>query len=149
MNLSAHFTLAELTASATAAKHGIDNTPTPEVLENLTDLAQCLENVREVLGHPIQITSGYRSPALNSHPEIGGAVNSAHATGQAADFIAPGFGSPLAICQRLQPLMRDLGIDQLIHEHFGHGSWVHLGIAESPRYMAMTIDHSGMRYGFA
>jgi hypothetical protein len=42
--------------------------------------------------------------------------------------------------------MRELGIDQLIHEF---NTWVHLGLsAGEPRHMALTIDNRGTHHGF-
>ena len=60
MNLSAHFTLAELTVSDAAARLDIDNTPNEVITGNLRKLAITLEQVRELLGKPIRINSGYR-----------------------------------------------------------------------------------------
>lgn len=139
--LTEHFTLAELTATS----HGANPT-TPEVEANLRRLAEVMERVRVLLdNHPITITSGYRSPPVNA--AVGGASNSAHLTGLACDFVCPGFGTPLDICRRLEPHMKDLGIDQLIWEF---ERWVHLGLsATDPRMMALTIDHGGTRHGFA
>ena len=64
--LTPHFKLREFTESATAKKHGIDNRPTPEVVENLRRLCtHTLEPLREKLGLPIIITSGFRTKELN------------------------------------------------------------------------------------
>lgn len=93
--ISRHFTLEELTFSQTASRKGIDNKPPLEVVTHLTRLAYCMEQVRALLGGPVRITSGYRSQALNA--AIGGAKNSAHMNGYAADFVCPSFGSPLEI----------------------------------------------------
>lgn len=149
MRIAPHFLLSEFTTSTTAAQLGIDNHPIPEILENIMVLANTLEKVRKVLGHPIVITSGYRCPPLNK--AVGGVDTSMHMQGCAADFICPGYGSPLQICKTLEPHMQEFGIDQLIHEF---GSWVHLGIVNlhnhtDPRHMALTIDARGTRIGFA
>ena len=65
MQLSGHFSLKELTQSQTALRKGIDNTPTPEHIENLTDLClQILEPTRRNFGKPMVIPSGFRSEAL-------------------------------------------------------------------------------------
>ena len=81
-----HFAELEFIESATARKYGIDNRPTPEVVANLKRLCEnTLEPLREALGLPVVITSGYRCKALNdiithhSH-------TSQHLYGQAADF---------------------------------------------------------------
>jgi hypothetical protein len=140
MNLSPHFTLAEFTVSETAARYGIDNTPSPEIIEALKKTAALLEEVRALLGQPIVITSGYRCQALNT--QIGGALNSAHMTGQAADFLCPGFGPPLAVCDAISASA--IRYDQLIYEF---ASWTHLAWADTNRMMALTIDRTGTRSG--
>ena len=147
--LTPHFTLEEFTDSQTAARRGIHNVPTANSQErkNLQRTAEIMELVRTILGgKPILISSGYRSQWLNS--AVGGSKNSAHTHGLAVDFSCPGFGAPLQICEALDPHMRELGIDQLIHEY---KAWVHLGLSDSdePRHMAMTIDTKGARSGFA
>ena len=43
MKLSGHFSLKELTKSQTATRKGIDNTPSPEHIDNLTSL--CLQRI--------------------------------------------------------------------------------------------------------
>ena len=90
ISLSPHFLLKEFVASKTAESHGIDNTPPEKAVENLQALCvHTLEPLREALGHPIIITSGYRCKELNnilSHSSR----NSQHMTGQAADFVVQG-----------------------------------------------------------
>lgn len=124
MRLSPHFTLEELTVSQEADRRGLDNDPPQDVIDNLYWLAQQLEIVRADLGgHAIVVLSGYRSAEVNR--AVGGSVTSAHMRGLAADFVCPGFGSPLEICQRIGHAQH-VSYDQLIHEY----SWVHLGYAE-------------------
>lgn len=146
--LTPHFSLAEMTDSQTAARKGIPNVPpvgSPS-RANLQRLAETMEEIRTILlDKPILISSGYRSPDVNA--AVGGSKNSAHMSGLACDFSCPGFGTPLEICKELQPHMKKLGVDQLIHEF---GTWVHLGLsASAPRHQAMTIDNKGTRHGFA
>ena len=84
--LTPHFKLREFTESATAMKQGIDNRPTPEVVENLRRLCtHTLEPLREKLGLPIVITSGFRTKALNEII-VHASRKSQHMSGQAADF---------------------------------------------------------------
>jgi zinc D-Ala-D-Ala carboxypeptidase len=146
--LSEHFTLAEFTTSTTASQCGIDNTPTPEAMLNLEQLAATMEKVRNVCGsNPITITSGYRCDALNK--ACGGASNSAHMFGLACDFIVPAFGSPLNVCKAIEPHLKEWGIDQLIHEY---NDWTHLAISvpvETARCECLTINNSGTSVGFA
>ena len=84
--LSQHFALMEFVESSTARKHGIDNTPSSEAIENLYRLCiHTLEPLREELGLPVIITSGYRCRALNcllAHHSS----RSQHVQGCAADF---------------------------------------------------------------
>ncbi|WP_347467500.1 D-Ala-D-Ala carboxypeptidase family metallohydrolase [Burkholderia stagnalis] len=123
MQLTPHFTLEEFTRSDTARARQIDNSPTPAAAANLRRLAQTLEQARVLLGDmPMQITSGYRSPALNR--AVGGVPTSAHAQGLAADFVCSGYGPPLDVCHVLAA--SDLPFDQVINEF---GRWVHIGLA--------------------
>lgn len=88
MKLTPHFTLQELTHSDTALQLGIDNTPDSTATENLQNLCrQVLEPLRQHLGTPVTISSGYRSPRLNQ--AVGGAPGSQHLTGEAADIRLP------------------------------------------------------------
>ncbi len=147
MRLTEHFDLSEFTVSQTAARFGIDNTPDDTIIQNLHALAEVLEDIRKVLGKPVIISSGYRSFTVNKL--VGGAVNSFHTKGLAADFTCPGFGNIDSICRALYPKMQEFGIDQLIKEF---NSWVHVGIAAEgtdARHMALTIDNEGTRIGIA
>lgn len=124
--LSPNFTLAELTASDTADAQGIDNTPPPDVVAELWRTAALLEKIRACCGdNPVTVTSGYRCPALNA--AVGGASNSAHLYGCAADIVIPGFGDPLAVCRAVEPYVVAWGIDQLIFESGGGAVWCHVG----------------------
>ena len=84
--LSPHFTLQEFTESATAKKYGIVNEPPQEAVENLKRLCEgTLEPLREKLGLPIIITSGFRTKALNSILAHASST-SQHMRGEAADL---------------------------------------------------------------
>lgn len=141
MQLSPHFTLAEFTVSANAARLGLSNDPPPEILARLKTVAAQLERVRELLGgKAIRVTSAYRSPAVNR--AANGAKTSAHLEGWAIDFTCPDFGSPLAVAERIQ--RSALTFDQVIHEY---GTWVHLSFDPRRRGQALTIDGQGTRPG--
>ena len=133
-HLSIHFTLEEFTLSQTAIRKGIKNDPPPDVVENLRRLARVMENVRTLLGSPVLISSGYRSPELNE--AVGGSKKSAHCRGLAADFTCPGYGSPRDVA--LAIVRSELIYDQVILEF---GKWVHLGLSlEAPRAEALTAS---------
>ena len=120
MQLSPNFSLKELIASETAARAGIENTPPPMVVTNLRALAQGLELVRRVLRDlPIHINSGFRCEALNAR--IGGARNSAHMSGLAADIVCPQCGTPLEVCRAIGE--QHIATDQIVHEY---GTWCHV-----------------------
>ena len=81
-----HFELREFVVSQTARDHGLDNTPPAEAVENLRALCvHTLEPLREALGLPIVITSGYRTRELN-RLLVCHSNKSQHMSGKAADF---------------------------------------------------------------
>lgn len=80
-----HFTLSEFTRSDAAQRNGIENVPSKAQAQNLECLcALILDPLRECIGHPIYITSGFRSKRLNRI--VGGSATSAHMEGLASDF---------------------------------------------------------------
>lgn len=132
MKISDHFTLDELTFSETAARQGIDNTPTLKIVDNLRRVATVLEQIRAIVNRPIMISSGYRSPEVNL--AVGGSANSSHMTGLAADIRAAGM-SPRDLAEVIQRY--GVKFDQLILEY---DRWVHVGLSEEkPRNELLTI----------
>ena len=117
--LTDHFSLEEMTFSETAVRHGINNKPDSASRQNLLELCEnMLEPIREIATGPITVTSGYRSPTLNSI--IAGAPDSQHKTGEAADINCPLF-NPITLFQKIRE--SGLPFDQLIDEF---GAWVHV-----------------------
>lgn len=137
--LSPHFALEELMASQTASREGLDNTPPPEALANLRITAHKMEAVRALLAHPILVSSGYRSPAVNKAAH--GAINSAHMTGNAVDFTCWTYGDPLTICRMLAASA--LMFDQVIQE----GTWVHISFDPRNRRQVFTKTPAGYSHG--
>ncbi|MGZ3304554.1 MAG: D-Ala-D-Ala carboxypeptidase family metallohydrolase [Asticcacaulis sp.] len=133
--LSRYFSLEELSFSDSAVRFQIDNTPGPDIVANLTDTAKRLDQVQDLLGKPIQVNSGYRSPKLNT--ALHGAINSAHTTGHAVDFVCRGFGTPLQVCQAI--IASGLKFDQLIQE----GTWVHISFDPKMRQQVLTAVFGG------
>jgi zinc D-Ala-D-Ala carboxypeptidase len=128
--LTAHFSLEELTFSSTAQRLGIDNTPDAEAVQRLMVCAMGLEKIRALLGAPLHIDSGYRCPALNK--AVGGVAKSAHVDGYAADFICPDYGSPLMIARAIAG--SDIAFDQCICE----GTWCHVSFDPKNRHQLLT-----------
>ena len=139
MQLSPHFSLEELCTSQTAARLGLSNEPSPDILRNLTKTAIGLERVRQVLNNnAIHINSGYRSLKVNA--AVGSKPSSQHVNGQAADIICPTYGNPDKIIKAI--LASDVQFDQVIREF---DSWVHISFADNPRKQALIIDTNGTR----
>jgi hypothetical protein len=133
--LTPHFTLEEMTLSQTAERNGIDNTPTPGIIETLRVTCEGFEEVRALLGCALIISSGYRCAALNK--AVGGVDTSAHVFGYAADFIAPAFGPPIKIAQAI--LDSAIKFDQVIMEY----TWVHLSFDPRLRRIPLTLMKTG------
>jgi len=125
MNLSANFTLKELTKSDTATRLGLDNTPDEQALENLKTLCEkVLQPVREHYGKSVTVNSAYRSPESNA--AVGGSKTSDHCKGMAADIEIVG----VANADLAQWIMDNLEYTQLILEFYTPGipdsGWVHV-----------------------
>jgi hypothetical protein len=139
MKLTQHFSLEEMTKSQTASRKSIDNTAPPEVVENLKALCEnVLEKIRIHFGKPLNINSGYRGPKLNK--AIGGAKNSQHMTGQAADIEMVGMDNKILFCW----IKDNLEFDQLILEYYKPGvpdsGWVHVSWnSQGNRKQVLTI----------
>jgi hypothetical protein len=138
MNLSPHFTLAELTITE---HREIENIPDSAAIENLKRIAALLESVRSIVRQPVIVTSGFRCMQLNN--AIGSKRTSQHILGCAADFRVPGM-TPDQVCREL--LKSDLAFDQLIREF---DSWTHISVPNvptgKPRKQALIIDRQGTR----
>lgn len=131
--MTKNFSLAELTFSQTALSRGIDNTPSPEIEENLRILAEdILQPIRDAIDCPIIVSSGYRSEQLNK--AIKGAKTSQHLTGAAADiYIHPKPNETRKDAnRRLFNLIADMirsgeiTVGQLIDEY--NYSWIHVSL---------------------
>lgn len=121
MQLTKNFKLEEFYKSDTAKARKIDNTPTTEAIVNITRVVDnCMQKIRDYFGVPVIITSGYRCQRLNQ--AVGGAADSQHLTGQAVDFVIPGF-TPAQIADWCR---NNLVFDQLILEE---GGWVHISFS--------------------
>lgn len=134
-NLSPHFTLEEMVRTVVRTP----NRPGPVETENLRSLcAMILEPLRGLVVPvsptawigvgAIHIDSGYRSPTVNS--AVGGAKDSAHTDGRAADLVAL---NPTISCGILvQAIVKsDLPYDKVIFESPAGSSWVHVQIARA------------------
>lgn len=129
-----YFTINELCKSDTARAKGIDNTPSAEVVKNLTQLVDVvLDPLRKNWGAPLRVNSGYRCPALNK--AVGGSANSDHLYGYAADITAGSVEKNKELFKLVQKL--NLPYRQLINEN--NFSWVH--ISYNPKDIKKQILH--------
>mgnify|MGYP001417709604 CR=1 FL=1 len=86
--ISKNFTVEEFTYSRKAIENGIDNMPGESQIAAIRLLiTQLIQPLRDRLGEPIAITSGYRCPGVNRL--VGGVVNSQHTRGEGAGRGAP------------------------------------------------------------
>jgi uncharacterized protein YcbK (DUF882 family) len=139
MNLSAHFTLDELTHTD---HRELDNTPNEQELANLKRLAEFLETVKGVLGgKPIMVNSAFRSKMVND--AVGSKDTSQHRVGCAADLRVPGM-TPDEVVKAV--IASGIGYDQVIREF---DRWTHISIPNAasgtPRRQALIIDKAGTR----
>ena len=130
MKLTEHFTLEELTRSDTARVKRMNNTPSVADSANLLKLCQqILEPIREAYGHPIQITSGYRSPKVNA--AVGGAKTSQHQKGEAADITCSAT-SKAQLFHLIKSLIerKKIYVGQLIWEYGSEHEpgWIHISL---------------------
>ena len=143
LQLTPNFHLSEFLHSDTALRLGIDNSPSDEHVKNLIELlAPGMQRVRDLLGVPVSISSGYRSRQLNV--AVRGSLKSQHCTGNAADFSAPGFGTPRDICRHLVHHRVEINFDQLIFE----GTWVHISFSREPRHSVLTAHFNRGRVAY-
>lgn len=136
MKLSPHFELGEFLAKG--------DTPPPEsVVATLTALCQhLLEPLRVHLGTPVVVVSGYRSAAWNQR--VGGAPNSQHLRGEAADLHCPG-QDLVEVWKWIAASSLPFGQVILEGRSSGNPTWIHLSLGapwrpSSASRQVMTFD---------
>lgn len=125
MTTKSYFTVAELCASDTAKKYGIDNTPNSIVISHLQQLINFLNPLREAWGSAIKVNSGYRCEKLNRF--VGGSKTSSHLIGYGVDLI-PVNGKMDVFKKFIIDYMKNKMFDQCIIEKSGKTEWVHIGL---------------------
>ena len=139
MNLTAHFTLEELTVTE---HREFKNEPNPVETANLVRVANLLEQVKSVLGGvPIMVNSAFRSKEVND--AVGSKDTSQHRVGCAADIRVPGM-TPDQVVKTI--IAAKLPYDQLIREF---DRWTHISVTNeetgTPRSQVLIIDKEGTR----
>lgn len=127
IQLTRHFMLSEFTKSDTASKLKIANVPDLDQVSNLQYLCrEILEPLREWMNEPITISSGFRCPKLNK--AVGGATNSQHLSGEAADIHLPSIETGR---KYLDFILDNCRFDVVIWEHDSTGHyWIHVSIKQ-------------------
>ena len=125
MKLTENFSLHEMTKSETALRHGLDNSPGEQEIENLRRLCEhVLQPIRDAYGRGVKVNSGFRHPDVNA--AVGGSRTSDHTRGMAADIEIPGVAN-----YDLAKYIEDyFDYTQLILEFYTPGipdsGWVHV-----------------------
>lgn len=117
-----NFSISELIHSDTAIRNNINNMPDLKAIDNMLQLiVNCLQPIRDKIGKPMVVTSGYRNSVVNKL--VGGSTTSHHTQGMAVDFVINGM-TPNQIID----FIRKSGIKytQLIEEYSKNTSWVHI-----------------------
>lgn len=136
MQISAHFCYEELVKSETAKRKHIKNEPGATELGHLIHLVtHLLEPARRAANVPFIITSGYRCKALND--AVGGAKNSYHLYGMAADIHADNTAQAYAIARIC---LQQQACDIAIVETRKGKCWVHVQTSVKPRHKLLTIN---------
>lgn len=136
MKLTQNFTLTEFIYSQTAVANRIDNTPSQPVIENLKMLCEnVLQPLRNSLGCAITVTSGFRCAVLNK--KIGGAANSQHLYGQAADIVVP----QKNLREVFNYIKKHLPYDQLLYEYNKTDIWLHISYRKDGHNRMQAIDN--------
>lgn len=123
--MSIHFELDELTHT----NSHLDNRPTKFVhVYNLETMACMLESIRASYGHPIYVSSGYRSKDVNRF--VGGAENSAHRKGLAVDIYITKQDDYDKI---INIIKQKINFDQLIvyRDKDENVKWLHIGMSDT------------------
>lgn len=120
--ISKDFSYREFAASPTAERKGICNViTTAAVRDAVKELVEkVLQPLRDRVGHPLRINSGYRCPELNR--AVGGVATSQHVKGEAADIAAEDPHELAKVVRDTPEIWRE--VDQMIlyptFVHFSH-----------------------------
>jgi len=141
MQLTEHFSLEELTYSATGSARNLDNTiskaANPVLFDNVLRTAQHMEQVRALIGAPVSVISCYRSFLVNK--AVGGVADSDHLRALAVDMR----NKKYSVRETFELIKHSpLEYDQLINEF---DSWVHIGFGHTMRRENLVATKSGKK----
>ncbi len=102
MQLTENFNLNEFTCK--------DGTPVPEeYMSNVIELAANLQVLRDYIGEPLHLNSGYRTPSYNK--KVGGKPKSQHMLAKAADLTAKSY-TPKKLASVIEKLIKEKKMKQ-------------------------------------
>lgn len=129
-----YFTITELCKSDVAESKHLQNLPTAKQEQALVSLINnTLDPARESLGFPVQVTSGFRSVPVNR--AVGGASNSQHTKGQAADLVCRNNAALFEVIRKQKHF------DQLIWEYGSpmQPAWVHVSFVSEEKNRGQVL----------
>ncbi len=134
-NLSRYVTINEFIRSDYAIRNRLPNSMAEKQWNNAKILCQdFIDPIRDFYGKPVIVSSGYRSPSVNSG--VGGATSSEHVNGNAIDFHVKDVPLKTVFNDIFSGRIKFKGnYDQLIYEF---GSWIHIGRRDIPRKQNFT-----------
>lgn len=136
IKLTENFTLNELAGTTTKYKE-LNFTEAKKRMGRMYQLAGFAERIREIVGRPVIINSGYRCVQLNNY--LKGSLTSQHLLAEAIDIKVPGKTSS----ELFQIIAAsDLKYDQLILEKVGNAQWVHVSIGSKKE----KLKYDGKKY---
>lgn len=121
--LTPHFTLQELAGTSVTKYKNKNLEEAKKIMGRMYMLAGFAERVREIIGRPLIINSGFRCVKLNN--AVGGSLTSQHLYAEAIDIRVNGKTSSEVFNMIVAS---DLKYDQLILEKVGNAQWVHVSI---------------------
>ena len=125
MRLSKNFTLEEMVATS---HRQLQDAPSMEVIRNLQNLCiHVLQPLRDAIGRPVYITSGYRSAKLNA--KVGGVPNSRHLRGLAADIHVDNEEHAKVLFDILK---QNPNVGKVLIERKNGARWIHVQTRKSP-----------------
>ena len=137
MNLTPHFTIQELAGTSVTKYQKLNLLKAQEQMGKMYQLAGFAERVREIVGKPLIINSGYRCVELNNY--LKGSLTSQHLLAEAIDIRVSG-KTANELFQII--VASDLKYDQIILEKVGTAQWVHVSIGSKKE----KLKYDGKKY---
>lgn len=136
MNLTPHFTIEELAGTSVEKYKKLNLLKAQEQMGKMYQLAGFAERVREIVGKPLIINSGYRCVELNNY--LKGSLTSQHLLAEAIDIKVSG-KTANELFQII--VASDLKYDQIILEKVGNAQWVHVSIGSKKEKLKYDGKH--------